>query len=141
MSIPSYGRAAPPSAPAIRATSVTVMSPAPRRLAAFYAALLSAPVTAEEPARPGEPEDAGWAQVSARDLTVNFEWERHWRTPRWPAQAGAQTSTQHLDLRVDDLEAAARWAVECGAVRAAHQPQDDVVVLLDPSGHPFCLFR
>jgi len=28
----------------------------------------------------------------------------------------------------------------CGAVLAESQPQDDVRVLFDPSGHPFCLF-
>ena len=27
-----------------------------------------------------------------------------------------------------------------GATRAAHQPRDDLRVLLDPAGHPFCLF-
>jgi hypothetical protein len=27
-----------------------------------------------------------------------------------------------------------------GAVLAEVQPQDDVRVLFDPSGHPFCLF-
>jgi hypothetical protein len=27
-----------------------------------------------------------------------------------------------------------------GAELACHQPQDDVRVLLDPVGHPFCLY-
>ena len=47
----------------------------------------------------------------------------------------------HLDVQVDDLEAAGRHAIEAGAVRAEYQPQDDVRVYLDPAGHPFCLFR
>ncbi|CAA9397368.1 MAG: hypothetical protein AVDCRST_MAG35-712 [uncultured Quadrisphaera sp.] len=46
----------------------------------------------------------------------------------------------HLDLAVDDLAAALDHARACGAVLAGHQPQDDVRVLLDPAGHPFCLF-
>jgi hypothetical protein len=46
----------------------------------------------------------------------------------------------HLDIGVSDLDAGARWAVECGATVADHQPQDDVRVMLDPEGHPFCLF-
>ena len=46
----------------------------------------------------------------------------------------------HLDIAVDDLEAAVSLAVEAGAVQAEHQPQDDVRVMLDPAGHPFCLF-
>jgi hypothetical protein len=28
-----------------------------------------------------------------------------------------------------------------GATQAAYQPQDDVRVLIDPDGHPFCLFE
>ena len=30
-------------------------------------------------------------------------------------------------------------AVELGATIADHQPQQNVRVLLDPAGHPFCL--
>lgn len=46
----------------------------------------------------------------------------------------------HLDFGVDDLKEAVQWAVAAGATVAAHQPQDDVRVMLDPEGHPFCLF-
>jgi hypothetical protein len=31
-------------------------------------------------------------------------------------------------------------AVALGATLPRHQPQDDVRVLLDPAGHPFCLY-
>ena len=47
----------------------------------------------------------------------------------------------HLDIEVDDLDAAGARAVAAGATLAAFQPQDDVRVYLDPAGHPFCLFR
>ena len=53
----------------------------------------------------------------------------------------AQNATQHLDIWVQDLDAATEWAISVGAVLADFQPQDDVRVLFDPSGHPFCLFR
>jgi hypothetical protein len=46
----------------------------------------------------------------------------------------------HLDIKVDDLEAAGAHAIAVGAVLADHQPQDDVRVDLDPAGHPFCLW-
>ena len=46
----------------------------------------------------------------------------------------------HLDIKVDDLDAATAYAQRVGAVLAHHQPQDDVRVLLDPAGHPFCLW-
>jgi hypothetical protein len=32
------------------------------------------------------------------------------------------------------------WAVEAGAMLAGYQPQENVRVLLDPAGCPFCLF-
>jgi catechol 2,3-dioxygenase-like lactoylglutathione lyase family enzyme len=126
--------------PSVRATSVTVMTPEPLRLADFYARLLGTEVSATEPPPPGAPEAAGFAQVRMPHLTLNFEYEEQWARPVWPAQAGRQTATQHLDLRVDDLEAATDWATRCGATLADTQPQDDVRVLIDPAGHPFCLF-
>lgn len=46
----------------------------------------------------------------------------------------------HLDIEVDDLEAETARAVADGARPAAYQPQDNVRVLFDPSGHPFCLW-
>jgi hypothetical protein len=46
----------------------------------------------------------------------------------------------HLDIAVDDLEEGVAWALEAGAELAPHQPQEGVRVLLDPEGHPFCLF-
>jgi hypothetical protein len=47
----------------------------------------------------------------------------------------------HLDIRVDDLEAATAYALALGAEQAVFQPQRNVRVLLDPAGHPFCLFE
>lgn len=126
--------------PSLRATSVTVMTPDPLLLAGFYARLLGTEVASTEPPPPGAPEAAGFAQVRLAHLTLNFEYETQWTRPVWPAAPGRQTATQHLDLWVDDLEAATAWATECGATLADVQPQDDVRVLLDPVGHPFCLF-
>jgi len=47
----------------------------------------------------------------------------------------------HLDIAVEDLLAGVAWALHAGATLADHQPQDHVRVLLDPAGHPFCLFQ
>ena len=127
--------------PSLRATSVTVMAPDPRLLAGFYARLLGVEVSTSDPPGPGEPETGGFAQVRMPHLTLNFEYEQQWAQPVWPAQAGQQSATQHLDIWVEDLAAASAWAVNCGASLAEHQPQDDVRVLFDPAGHPFCLFR
>jgi hypothetical protein len=117
--------------PKISAHSITIMAPDPPVLARFYATLLDAELTTDDP---------DWAQMRTDGLTLNVEKERYWQTPVWPATPGSHTSTQHLDLRVDDLAAAQAWALECGAVASDFQPQDGVRVMLDPAGHPFCLF-
>ncbi len=60
------------------------------------------------------------------------------RSGRQPA--GAQQMMMHLDFEVVDLDAAVAHALEVGAELADYQPQEDVCVLLDPAGHPFCLY-
>jgi hypothetical protein len=47
----------------------------------------------------------------------------------------------HLDIGVDNLAEGEARALALGATLATHQPQDDVRVLFDPAGHPFCLFE
>jgi hypothetical protein len=46
----------------------------------------------------------------------------------------------HLDVEVDDLATAVEHALELGATLPDFQPQEHVRVLLDPVGHPFCLY-
>jgi catechol 2,3-dioxygenase-like lactoylglutathione lyase family enzyme len=127
----------------LRANAITIGTSKPHDLAHFYARLLDLPVTADEPAVPGDPVQGGWAQVRPPDgsgVTLSFEYERHHTRPVWPSTADDQIATQHLDIAVDDLEAGVRRAVELGATLAEFQPQDDVRVLFDPDGHPFCLY-
>lgn len=63
-----------------------------------------------------------------------------YQRPEWPAKAGQQQMMMHLDFEVEDLDEAVQHAVALGAELPDHQPQDDVHVLLDPAGHPFCLY-
>ena len=72
--------------------------------------------------------------------TLNFEYEAHYTRPAWPSEPGRQHITQHLDIAVEDLGAAVAWAARAGATQAGYQPQERVRVMLDPAGHPFCLF-
>lgn len=92
----------------------------------------------------GEPDDAGWAQLRPAEgrlaMTVNLEWDPDFVAPVWPSSSGEQQPQAHLDVWVDDLDAAEAWALACGARRHTHQPQEGVRVMLDPDGHPFCLF-
>ena len=130
--------------PRLRVTSVTIGAPDPRELAAFYARLLGWAVTASDPARPGYPPEEGWAQLrpppGETGPTLNFEYEARYTRPAWPSVAGKQHITQHLDIQVTDLDSSVAWALSQGATLADYQPQDDVRVLFDPAGHPFCLF-
>jgi predicted enzyme related to lactoylglutathione lyase len=71
---------------------------------------------------------------------VGFQQSDSYEKPVWPPEAGAQQMMLHLDFEVGDLEEAVAHAVELGAQVAGHQPQANVRVLLDPAGHPFCLY-
>lgn len=132
------------TAPALRLTSVTIGTSKPRELAHFYAELLDWQVTALEDPTPGEPANAGWAQIrpptGTPGPTLNFEFERQFKRPVWPATPDGQNATEHLDIHVEELEPAVAWAVTCGALLDPFQPQDDVRVMRDPDGHPFCLY-
>ncbi len=59
--------------------------------------------------------------------------------PGWPNENGSKQF--HLDLAVDDLDAAAQDVVSLGGTLPDEQPGETWRVLLDPSGHPFCLTR
>ncbi|MGY2900163.1 hypothetical protein ACVKXF_002818 [Curtobacterium sp. PvP017] len=118
------------SMPTLAAT--VLQSPEPIALARFYGALTGWTVYEDGPT---------WARIRPADgpgLSVQFEPE--YVAPTWPGTADAPGMQLHLDFQVEDLPAAVVRAEELGATQAAFQPQDDVRVLLDPDGHPFCLF-
>jgi catechol 2,3-dioxygenase-like lactoylglutathione lyase family enzyme len=102
-------------------------------MADFYARLLGWEVTIREP---------NW--VLMRDPNggtgLSFQGEAGYRAPTWPEQSGGQDKMLHLDIKVDDLDAAVAHALAAGARLAEHQPRARVRVLLDPADHPFCLF-
>ena len=61
-----------------------------------------------------------------------------YQPPGWPNEAGSKQF--HLDLAVEDLDESAASLVSLGATKPDEQPGEGRwVVLLDPSGHPFCL--
>lgn len=116
----------------MRLVATVLGSPDPRTLAAFYSRLLSWEIKANEP---------DWATVrpdSGAGLSIQLETD-HVR-PVWPSGPGDQQMQAHLDIQVDDLAAGVEFARSCGATEAEFQPQEDVRVMFDPDGHPFCLF-
>ena len=97
----------------------------PRAAAAFWSALLGLPVTYA---------DDDWVVVAASDRSSGLAFQRSpdvvpptWPDPQIPQQL-------HLDVMVDDVEAACAAAIALGA-----EPRNGVGVLVDPAGHPFCL--
>lgn len=103
-------------------------------LARFYAELLDWQLF------PGDDGGASVAPSEDAGYYLGFQTEAHYVRPVWPAEPGKPLMMMHLDLEVDDLEQAVAYAESVGAEQAEFQPQDDVRVMLDPAGHPFCLY-
>jgi predicted enzyme related to lactoylglutathione lyase len=107
-------------------------------LAAFYAELFGWRITGRD--------GAGWVQVRdpAGGVGLNFQAGSRYQPPTWPEQADAQAKMMHFEVLVDDLEAAVAVAMNAGGSEAPNQPPDRdpqrLRVMLDPAGHPFCLF-
>ena len=103
-------------------------------LAHFYARLLGWSIFSEG--------DGGAAVAPSEQAGyyLGFETNHHYVRPVWPTVPGEPQMSMHLDVEVDDLDHAVRYAVEVGAELAEYQPQKTVRVMLDPAGHPFCLY-
>jgi catechol 2,3-dioxygenase-like lactoylglutathione lyase family enzyme len=120
--------------PSLRLAATTLSSPNANALARFYQRLLGWDTVEESD---------GWVTLRAPGggAGLSFHQEDDYVRPVWPTAPGEQLMMAHLDIAVDDVEAGAAFAVEVGATAAGHQPQSDVRVMLDPDGHPFCLYR
>jgi catechol 2,3-dioxygenase-like lactoylglutathione lyase family enzyme len=102
-------------------------------LAEFYSALRGWPIWKQ---------DANGAALDMGEGVAYLAVQRNpdFVRPVWPATPGTQQMSVHLDFEVVDLDAAVARAVALGAQLCDHQPQANVRVLLDPAGHPFCLY-
>jgi predicted enzyme related to lactoylglutathione lyase len=109
-----------------------IEAPEPGALAAFYSELLGWSIGHEEP---------GTTVLVAPQgsVYVVFQQANDYRAPVWPPEDGHQRPMMHLDFQVADLDEAVTAAIALGATVAGYQPQENVRVLLDPAGHPFCL--
>lgn len=98
-------------------------------LATFWAHLLGGEIAAASDAVVAVKTDRGWVMALRVPDYV---------APAWPD--GPVPKQIHLDLAVDDLDAAETAAIRLGAQKAPQQPGPERWrVLLDPAGHPFCL--
>jgi Glyoxalase-like domain len=119
--------------PWIRPNGVVLDSPDAQRLAAFWEQLTGWPRRSNEP---------DWVTLVAPDdgIGLSFQTDEKHVRPIWPAAPGDPHMQIHLDVEVQDLAAAVEFATSLGAQVAEFQPQESVRVMLDPAGHPFCLW-
>lgn len=111
----------------IAAINLECIAPAP--LARFWADLLEGEVVIETP---------DYCAVKAGPLVLGAARVEGYQSPTWPSPERSQQI--HLDLKVDDLDAAERQAIRLGATTEDEQPRPQRSrVLRDPAGHPFCL--
>ena len=122
------------SRPTLRWTGVCLDCANADELADFYGRLLGWTETISD--------GAGW--IAMRDPAggrgLLFQAEAAYRPPTWPEQPSGQDKMLHFEIQVDDLDASVSHAIACGARLADYQPQGHVRVMLDPAGHPFCLY-
>lgn len=120
----------------IKLYSLTIDCKEPRELGKFYAALLRWELGSND-------EEYAWAYPPGTQQgeypCVVFQRNADFVPPVWPDEPGSQQQMAHMDIAVDDLEKAVRHAVACGATVASTQYSKDWTVMIDPSGHPFCL--
>lgn len=87
-----------------------------------------------------------WAQLwdPQGGVHLNIQGDPRYVAPTWPEEPGAQAKMLHLEVVVDDLEAAVQLAIRSGGRQAPWQPpdrdHDRIRIVLDPAGHPLCLF-
>jgi catechol 2,3-dioxygenase-like lactoylglutathione lyase family enzyme len=113
---------------------VVLDTPDPRALAEFYAELMDWKIVKEEP------DFVAVAPLGAHVEYLAFQRSEDYEQPVWPNKSHKQQMMMHLDIEVPDLDAAVDFATRAGATQADHQPQPTVRVMLDPAGHPFCLY-
>jgi len=118
----------------LKPTSVTLGTDNVAALARFYQRLLGWDLASA---------DDNWAMLRnpAGGVGLNFQHEPHHAPAVWPGEPGQQQMMVHLEILVDELDAALEHAQKCGAKLAGFQPQADVRVCIDPAGHPFCLYQ
>jgi catechol-2,3-dioxygenase len=109
--------------------AVVLDCPDPRALADFYAGILGGTIEGE----------GRWVDLKVPGgATLAFQAAPGHVPPKWPAPDDSQQF--HLDLTVEDLDAAERDVLALGATALeAADHSRTFRVYADPAGHPFCL--
>jgi len=89
---------------------------------------------------------SSWAKLisTGGGIELNVQAQEWYAPPRWPEVGADRTKMMHFEIEVSDVELAVECALALGARISGHQPRDrdpdKLRVLLDPAGHPFCLW-
>jgi hypothetical protein len=107
---------------------IAIDCPDPGALARFYGAMLDWKIDVSADRASVCPEDG---------QCIAFHRVNDYMPPTWPTQE--RPKQMHLDMLVDDLDAAEEAVIDLGATKHPDQPGTSYRVFLDPAGHPFCL--
>lgn len=109
--------------------TVVLDCPDPGALAGFYAEVLGGTVEGE----------GDWVDLNVPGgQSMAFQAAPGHVAPKWPAPDDSQQF--HLDLTVDDLDAAEKGVLALGAKALDTEDRSrNWRVYADPAGHPFCL--
>jgi predicted enzyme related to lactoylglutathione lyase len=118
------------STPTARLAMVTLDCTDPEVSAAFWSGLLGWEIAHSE---------KDYAMLTGPSNALGFGRVEGYVAPGWPNENGSKQF--HFDLAVADLDEAETAAVQLGATVADPQPGETWRVMLDPSGHPFCLTK
>jgi hypothetical protein len=105
-----------------------------RALAIFCRDLLRWEITDDKP---------DWVELPAPDggAGLSFQTEESHGLLMLPTTGDKQQMMMNLDISVSDPDKAVAVAEALGASPAPWQPQDEVRVMIDLAGHPFCLYE
>lgn len=110
--------------------AVVLDCPDPLALARFYAAIIGGTI---------KDDDSRWVDlVDAPGTPLAFQAAPGFVPPQWPRPDSSMQF--HLDLTVEDLDAAEREVLALGARPLDTEDRKrSFRVYADPAGHPFCL--
>jgi predicted enzyme related to lactoylglutathione lyase len=114
-----------------RMRTIVLDCPDPLALARFYGELLGWEVTYA---------DDEWVNLAGPGGKLSFQLAPDYVAPTWPDPKVPQQF--HVDVTVDDVDAAEQAVLALGGTKTAEQPgvpDGNWRVYLDPAGHPFCL--
>jgi hypothetical protein len=112
-----------------RSPLIAIDCPDPGALARFYGAMLDWKIDVVSADR---------AAVCREDgQCIVFHRVADYTPPTWPTQE--RPKQMHIDMLVDDLDAAEAAVIDLGATKHPDQSGTSYRVFLDPAGHPFCL--